>query len=229
MLAWGPVMGGTIRTGVVTAVLAAALALLPAVALADAFDDVFADYRKDGKIEPCAHSEADLKAARDGIPNDIEQYAPDFPAELDQALEERARSGCKDQAAGGGAADTGSPTGGTPAGGTSTPPAQPNTPGQAPQPPGAATPADAAADGAIANAAARDTGSESEAPAPLVALAALAAVLLLGGLVWGVFRFFAWEPRWLLGARHAVTEAGWRASGTWADFTDWLRSRRSPA
>ena len=79
-----------------TAILAALAGVLavPAVASADAFDDVFADYQKDGRIDACKHSERDLKAARGQVPNDIEQYAPDFPAALDEALEDRARSGC---------------------------------------------------------------------------------------------------------------------------------------
>ncbi|HEV2813940.1 MAG TPA: hypothetical protein VGW10_11870, partial [Solirubrobacteraceae bacterium] len=75
--------------------LAAALALLVApAASADPFDDVFADYQKDGKIDPCAHSPEELQQAKSDIPNDIEQYAPDFPAELDAAMEERARTNC---------------------------------------------------------------------------------------------------------------------------------------
>src|SRR5688572_26054928 len=123
--------------------------LLPAAASADPFDDVFADYQQDGRIDPCAHSEAELQQAKRDIPNDIEQYAPDFPAELDEAMEARARSGCPE---GGGAATTTEPT--DPAAGTggATPPpapsaSEPNPPGQAPGPPGTAQPADAAKDG----------------------------------------------------------------------------------
>src|SRR4051794_37185768 len=75
--------------------LAALLALaLPAVAFADAFDDVFADYQKDGKIDACKHSDKALRDARRQIPNDIEQYAPDFPDALDEAREKRARGEC---------------------------------------------------------------------------------------------------------------------------------------
>ena len=33
----------------------------------------------------------------------------------------------------------------------------------------------------------------------------------------------AYEPRWWLSLRHALAEAGFRASATWAEFTDWLR------
>ena len=97
--------------------------LLPATALADPFDDVFADYQKDGRIDPCAHSPKVLQQAKADIPNDIEQYAPDFPAELDEAMEARARANC---AAGGDPqdpvqGDAGAAPGG--AGGTPAPPA----------------------------------------------------------------------------------------------------------
>jgi hypothetical protein len=206
----------------------ALLVALPGTALADPFDDVFADYQKDGRIDPCAHTPSELQQAKADIPNDIEQYAPDFPAELDAAMEARARANCD---GGGDAQDPvqGETTPGGAAGGAPPPPATtPNTPGQAPGPPSTAQPAQPANDGAIANAAARDDGG-SDVPAPLVALAVLGGLLALSALIWGLFRFFAWEPRWLLGARHAVAEAGWRTGGAWADFTDWLRSRRRPA
>src|SRR5919107_6155937 len=93
--------------------------LVPGVAGADPFDDVFADYQKDGKIDACSHSPEELQKAKADIPNDIEQYAPDFPAALDAAMEERARGcdgsdgGAQDPVQGG--ARTPSATGGTPA------------------------------------------------------------------------------------------------------------------
>jgi len=33
----------------------------------------------------------------------------------------------------------------------------------------------------------------------------------------------AFEPHWLLSLRHAMAEAGFRASATWAEFSDWVR------
>ena len=210
------------------AVLVAALALLaPASAVADPFDDVFADYQKDGKIDPCAHTPAELQEAKRDIPNDIEQYAPDFPAELDRAMEERARANCDGDAPGTTTPEGETTTSAAPpaAPGTSTP----NAPGQAPAPPGSAQPAPPANDGAIVNAASRDRESGGDPPAPLIALAIAAGLLALCLLVWALFRLFAWEPRWLLEARHSVAEAGWRTGGAWADFTDWVRSRRSSA
>jgi hypothetical protein len=210
------------------AALAGVLAA-PAAAHADAFTDVFADYQKDGRIDPCAHSQADLRAAKGKIPNDIEQYAPDFPAALDEAAEDRARSACPSSGAAAGATAT---TGGTTAAAGAPDDAKPTSEIAAPTatvpaPPGSAQPAAAAADGAIVNAAAKTPQrGASEPPAPLIALAVVGGVLLLALLLWGLARFFAWDPAWLAGARHAVQEAGWRAGGLWDDFTDWLRPGR---
>jgi hypothetical protein len=54
----------------------------------------------------------------------------------------------------------------------------------------------------------------------------LGALLFLGALAYGVARWRAWEPAWWPRMRHASSEAGWRASATWAEFTDWLRLGR---
>jgi hypothetical protein len=212
------------------AALAGVLAA-PAAAQADAFTDVFADYQKDGRIDPCAHSQADLRAARGKIPNDIEQYAPDFPAALDEAAEDRARSACPSAGAAAGATTTT----GAPAATAQDAPAEAGTPSAeltapattVPAPPGSVQPVAVAADGAIVNAASRTPArGAADAPAPLIALGVVGGLLLLGLLLWGLARFLAWDPAWLAGARHAVQEAGWRAGGLWDDFTDWLRPGR---
>jgi len=39
-------------------------------------------------------------------------------------------------------------------------------------------------------------------------------------------RWRAWEPAWADRLRHAAGEAGWRASSTWAEFTDFVRYGR---
>jgi hypothetical protein len=59
-----------------------------------------------------------------------------------------------------------------------------------------------------------------------IVIAALAALLALGCLAWGLARRRALEPRWWLGLRHAMAEAGLRASETWAEFADWVRLGR---
>ena len=59
-----------------------------------------------------------------------------------------------------------------------------------------------------------------------IVLAALAGALILISIGWALVRAWAWEPRWLLSMRHAVAEAGYRASATWSEFADWARLGR---
>ena len=207
---------------------AALLALAASPALAKGgFDDVFKDYSGDGRIDPCKHSAAELQKARGDIPPDIEQYAPDFPEALDQAIEARAKGRCSKQAA-----QTTTPTtNAAPAapaapggGGGSSPapaPAAAANPGEPPAPTAASVPAGAPKDDAIEKAA--SSGGGSDVPAPLIALGVLAALAALCGLAYALARWRAWEPDWALRARHAGAEASWRASNTWAEFSDWLR------
>jgi hypothetical protein len=56
-----------------------------------------------------------------------------------------------------------------------------------------------------------------------IVIAAVAALLVLGCAAWAIARRRAFEPRWTLSMRHAIAEAGFRASATWAEFVDWLR------
>ena len=56
-----------------------------------------------------------------------------------------------------------------------------------------------------------------------IVIAAIAALVALSCLLWGVARMLAFEPRWSVTARHAVAEAGFRAAATWAELRDWAR------
>jgi hypothetical protein len=56
-----------------------------------------------------------------------------------------------------------------------------------------------------------------------IAAVVVAAVLVLACLGWALARRRAFEPHWLLSLRHAMAEAGFRASATWAEFSDWVR------
>jgi hypothetical protein len=56
-----------------------------------------------------------------------------------------------------------------------------------------------------------------------IVIAAVAALAALACAAWGIARWRAFEPRWTLWLRHAVSEAGLRASSTWSEFTDWMR------
>jgi hypothetical protein len=56
-----------------------------------------------------------------------------------------------------------------------------------------------------------------------LALAVLGALLVLGCLIWALSRWLALEPRWTIALMHSLREASYRASATWAEFTDWVR------
>jgi hypothetical protein len=64
--------------------------------------------------------------------------------------------------------------------------------------------------------------SESLSTAAIAAVI-VAAVLVFACIAWALARRRAFEPHWLLSLRHAMAEAGFRASATWAEFTDWAR------
>ncbi len=59
-----------------------------------------------------------------------------------------------------------------------------------------------------------------------IVLAAFAALLALGCIAWAIGRLLAYEPHWALSLRHTLAEAGFRASATWAEFSDWARLGR---
>jgi hypothetical protein len=54
----------------------------------------------------------------------------------------------------------------------------------------------------------------------------LLAIALLGLLIAAMTGLFAKRTGRLAGVGHAWREASWRASGTWSEFTDWLRTGR---
>jgi hypothetical protein len=59
-----------------------------------------------------------------------------------------------------------------------------------------------------------------------IIIAVIAGLLALGCAAWAIARAQAFEPHWLLSARHAMSEAGVRASSTWSEFSDWVRLGR---
>jgi len=72
---------------------------------------------------------------------------------------------------------------------------------------------------------AKSHGSSKISTGAIVA-AAVAALLALGCAAWGLARLRAYEPHGALSARHAMAEAGFRASSTWDEFRDWIRLGR---
>jgi len=199
--------------------------------------EVYQDYAVDGRIDPCKHSSKTLKLALDNVPPDIEQYASEYPSEIQSAIEARARGECTgskpDAAApvvppaGGGVATPGAPT---PA---PTPvPTEVPTKTVVPEPPGpdgtaatgaaaAATPAPTAADTELASGTA-----SNDAPLPVLLLGLLAVLLALTALLFAALRRFGIADDRLAPVGHAFREARWRAGGTWEDFLDWVRTGR---
>jgi hypothetical protein len=59
-----------------------------------------------------------------------------------------------------------------------------------------------------------------------IIIAVAAGLLALACLVWALARLRGLEPRWTLDVRHAVAEAGFRASEALAELADWVRLGR---
>ena len=205
--------------------LSLAFAAPASAALAERLIDDFAD---DGSLNACNYSEAQLAQIENLIGNDTDAYEPDFRTAIDSMIERRAQGACAKKKRGSAA---GGDTSGTPAtpgttGGTSSGSGARGAPGAAGSVPGPETrdPSPLVTDTV---AAAARSGEEGEAPpVPLLAIGALAALMALGGLIFGAARWTGWEPAWADRARHAAGEAGWRASSTWAEFTDFVRFGR---
>jgi hypothetical protein len=75
----------------------------------------------------------------------------------------------------------------------------------------------------LALAHATSSGKLSNAAIAAIAIAAIAIVCCLA---WGIVRMTAFEPRWMQSLRHSIAEASFRASATWAEFSDWARLGR---
>jgi hypothetical protein len=214
--------------------VALALSLVfAAPASADLFTDVVNDYIKDSRLNVCQYTQDELKKIKDAVPVDQNAYTPEFIAAVDDAIARRAEGACNKKKVT--QAITQTPAA-TPGGGAAPPPAagtfaarpapgQPAVAQPPPTPSAEPAPAPGVATDAIA-VAARTTASGGDAPFPVLALAVLAGLLALGGLLFGLVRWRAWEPDWAHRMRHATGEAGWRAASTWAEFTDFVRFGR---
>ena len=169
----------------------AALACLLAAPPSALADTALEQYQRSGRIDPCTASTGG------GIPNDVEQYAPDYL----QALKDAQRRGCNRGVSETKPTDTenGVPvaSGGTlPPGSTYVPkpPAPPKTFGD---------------DKVVKHlplASARDVTT----PAPVIVLAVMALLALVGGALVGTSRYMGWGLERLGTVRHAFSELGFR-------------------
>jgi hypothetical protein len=209
------------RSGFVAFVLACAVALgfAGAALAATPFEQTYNAYRHSGRVPPCQFSVDTLQKAKSEVPPDIEQYAPDFPAALDAALQARALGACNKHPS----AATGAAVPVAPSGSGGQPPSTGSGSGTTPAP----TPYPSSGSTPVSNASlATHAAGASSAPAPVIALAIVLVLMAMAALWWSLTAWRGLEPRWLVGARHAWSEAGYRASGTWAEFTDWVRLGR---
>ena len=234
--------------------LACALSLaFTATASANLLDVIVADYADDGRLNACKYTQKQLQTLKGLIPNDLAAYDGGFSPAVDDALARRAEGACnKKKAQSSGAATSNAPAGGG-GGGAAQPPASSgatgagsgnsgggggssaaaaavnppaNTVKAPPTPTAQPTPAPAVIAAEPIAIAARATDPATDAPFPVLALAILAGLFALAGLVVALARWRGWEPAWADGFRHAAGEAGWRASSTWAEFTDFVRLGR---
>lgn len=201
---------------------------------------VVADYIKNGgRIDACTFTQNQLKQVKNAIPEDLKQYGASLIAALDDAIAARAQGACnkKSQAQAPPVVGQAAPPGPqgqapTPAGGKGGPTpgsAAPGGPAQAQAPPtptSEPTPVASIADDDSIAVASNTNDVATDAPFPMLALAILAALLALGAAAFGVARWFAWEPAWTFRMSHAAGEAGWRASSTWSEFSDFVRLGR---
>jgi hypothetical protein len=223
------------RTPFLTVVALVMSLVLAAPASADLFTDVVNDYIKDSRLDVCKYTQDQLKKIKDAVPVDQNAYTPEFIAAVDDAIARRAEGACNTKKVTQALTQTpAAPSGGGP---TTTPsaghraaravPGQPAAVQPPPQPTADPTPAPQIATDAISVAArATASGGDAPAPFPVLALALLAGLLGLGGLLVGLGRWRVWEPDWVDRMRHATGEAGWRAASTWAEFTDFVRFGR---
>ncbi|MGE4425352.1 MAG: hypothetical protein AB7G37_02740 [Solirubrobacteraceae bacterium] len=200
----------------------------PPASAAVSVSKLVAESQTDAGIDPCDYTAKDLQDARNRIPSDIAQYAPEFPEALDKAIADRGK--CSDGGSGGSSASSGGGGGGVasppPTTQTPAPTTTPGTPAPTtttapatPAPAPVALPSPQAQDGAISAVAAPRLDSR---PATWTWAVLAVALVAAAGIGWLLITATG-RIQWLQPAGHALGEAGWRISARWAEFVDWLR------
>jgi hypothetical protein len=190
-----------------TTLLLAAIAGLLALAPAAGAETPLEQYQRTGKIDPCTAS-----GGAGSIPNDVAQYAPDF---LD-AYNAAQRQGCNR----GGVSQT-KPTethSGVPvaSNGQSLPPGSTYVP----KPP---APPKLFREGKVVRHLPLAVGADATTPAPILALAAMLLLALVGGALAATWRYMGWGLDRFDPLRHAAAEARLRIGGGLSGLADRLR------
>jgi outer membrane biosynthesis protein TonB len=209
---------------------------------------VYRDYRQDGKIDNCKHSRKALKRTLQSISDEFDADFPDFREAVKAAIKDWDKKRCEEQKAQ--PTPTPAPTAtpvptSTPAppvvtpapppsingtlGGGSKPPKRPKptpTPSEndvAPvQPTATPSPVATATPPAATQLGVTRPGEDPSLLVPALLLAA--ALLGLAGA--GAAAIYARRTGRLPNWTHSWREAGYRATGAWGDFSDWLRLGR---
>ena len=197
--------------------LSAAMAL-GAAAPAQA-QSVFNDFRQNGTINQCNYTDGQLRQGLNGLPPDIQQYAPGLADQLAGG-----REGC----GGGGSGGGGEPAGAAPAGSGGGGGPSGSGPAGAPEVKVPAPPAPAAkargrlADIATPTVAAGANGADTPGwLVPLLACVALAAILF------ALARFGGWSPeRFTRPLRASLAEAGGRTADALTELRESVRLGR---
>lgn len=199
-----------------TVALAAFMALsVPVPALAQ---DILNDFRRNGTVNPCQYTDGQLRKGLQGLPPDIQQYAPGLADQLSAG-----REGCGGGGGGGGEPAAGAPaaTGGGGGGGPAAPAAEPAVKVPAPPAPKAKARRRLAD---IETPTVTATGTGTDTPGwlgPLLVVLSLAAILFT------LARLGGWSPeRFTRPLRAALAEAGGRTADALAELRESVRLGR---
>jgi hypothetical protein len=211
-----------LRTQVAVAV-AIALAF-PAAASANDFQNVYREYKRTGTIKPCRFSDKQLANAERQTPPDVEQYAPSFLDELQNARERGADCATKPAAAPAPTPTT--PTAAAPTPSTPTPAPQTTTAATpATQPPPAPTVPTQAAVKGVPSPPIQRAEKDDKAPAAVWLLALLGALVLLSAVFAGSAWWFGWSAeRFTRPWGASWGDFGGHLSDLGVEFRDWLRT-----
>ena len=207
-------------------------------------EQMVVDLVENQRLDACKYTTEQLKKAKSAVPLDAQQYNAALIAAFDDAIAARAQGACNKskpqqqptQAAAPVAPPIAGPQPPPPPATSGTPhdhrsrqpsPRQPQQAQPAPTPQCRAgrRPRDRRRRRDRARRRRRPTSSPRRRSRCSRSRSSLG-VLALCTLAFGIVRWFAWEPAWAVRFRHAAGEAGWRASSTWADFTDYVRLGR---
>ena len=181
------------------------LALAPAASAETALEQ----YQQRGQIDPCTAT-----GGPGDIPNDVEQYAPDFLDAYNAAQRRGCNTGNVSQTRPTERSEEGLPVGSD---------GQPLPPGATyvPRPP---APPRVAQRGQVVRHEPLSIKSDTRTPAPIVALAAMLLLALIGAALAATARYMGWGLDRLDPVRHALGEARVRSGDALSGVADRLRA-----